>query len=107
MGAQINDLQDSDLIHTLLASERELIQARMQHSMNQLENTAQLSVLRKNIARMHSEARRREIAQGLNKDTLLHTHRRTFAVDGAEATGTDAEKGGFLAGVVDKLTGND
>ena len=107
MGAQISELQDAELIHSLLASERQLIAARMQHSMNQLENTSQLAVLRKDIARMHSEARRREIAQGLDKDSLLHTHRRSFSADGAEAAGGDAEKGGFLAGVVDKLTGKD
>ena len=39
------EMSDTELIHSLMDSERELIAARMRHSMNQLENTAGLKVL--------------------------------------------------------------
>ena len=104
MAEAITGMTDVELIHTLLDTERELIGARMRHSMNQLENTAHLRVLRKSIARFHTEARRREMDQGLRKDALVHTHRQTYQAADASADGADAEKGGFLSGIVDKLT---
>ncbi len=106
MGA-LQDKSDQELIHDLLDHERLLMADRMRHSANQLENTARLRMLRRTIARMHTEARRREIAQGLRKDTLLHTHRQTYEA-GTSASQADAEdKGGFLAGIVDKLSGKE
>jgi ribosomal protein L29 len=98
------EMTDVELIHTLMDTERELVGVRMRHSMNQLENTSTLAVLRKNIAQMHTEARRRELEQGMKKDTLLHTHRQTYSSDTAAAAEDGAEKGGFLSGIVDKLT---
>jgi ribosomal protein L29 len=100
----INGMTDVELIHSLLDTERELIGSRIRHSMNQLENTAGLKVLRKSIAQFHTEARRREIDQGLRKDTLLHAHRRSYQAGTASAGEGDAEKGGFLSGIVDKLS---
>ena len=97
------ELNDTELVHTLLDTERELIAARMRHSMNQLENTAGIKVLRRNIARMHTEARRREVEQGLKKDSLLHAHRQSYTAGSAAGEGEGAEKGGFLSGIVDKL----
>ena len=101
------DKSDQELIHDLLDTERSLIGARMRHSMNQLENTSQLKDLRRGIARMHSEARRRELDQGLKKDTLIHTHRQTFVAGSAEEGDGAADKGGFLSGIVDKLSGQE
>jgi large subunit ribosomal protein L29 len=101
------ELQDEQLIKSLLQNERDLLAMRMRHSMNQLENTSQLRNLRKDIARMHTEARRREAAQGLSKDSLLHTHRRAFTPEIGDADQAPAEKGGFLSGIVDKLSGKE
>lgn len=99
-------MSDAELVHNLLDNERELIAARMRHSMNQLENTAGLKVLRRNIARMHTEARRREVEQGLRRDTLLHTHRQSYTA-GAVGEGEGADKGGFLSGIVDKISASE
>lgn len=97
---------DVELIHELFDTERALIAARMRHSMNQLENTSQLKELRRDIARMQTEARRRELAQGLKKDALIHEHRQSYTA-GANSDQADADKGGFLSGIVDKLSGQE
>ena len=103
----LREKSDKELIHDLLDHERQLMADRMKHSANQLENTAGLRALRRSIARLHTEARRREIEQGLRKDTLLHTHRQTYASGAAPERPGGGDKGGFLAGIVDKLAGQD
>jgi hypothetical protein len=76
--------------------------------MNQLENTARLKVLRREIAQLRTEARARELANGLAKDDLIARHRSTFAgVRPAASGAAPAEKSGFLSGIVDKLTGKE
>jgi large subunit ribosomal protein L29 len=109
MAAAYADLSDADLVHKVFQTERDLVAARFKHSMNQLENTAKLGVLRRDIARLRTEARQREVKNGLPKGRLLEMHRATFA--GAAKQGSAeapaGEKGGFLSGIVDKLTGKD
>lgn len=118
MGA-FSDLSDEQLIHRVLEVERELVRTQFKHSMNQLQNTSRLRVLRHDIARMRTEARAREVAAGLNKDELLARHRRSFvdtlqSASAAASSGEQAasaqgssERGGFLSGIVDKLTGKE
>lgn len=102
---EIKTLSDEQLVHGLLSRERDLVIARFAHSMNQLENTASLAVIRKDIARMKSEARARELAAKLGKGTLVSKHRSSFGQGKAdEQAPQSAEKGGFLKGIVDKLT---
>ena len=105
--AGLAEKSDQELIHDLLDTERELIGVRMRHSMNQLENTAGLKDLRRTVARIHTEARRREIEQGLRKDTLLHTHRQSYVAGGVGEGDAGGDKGGFLSGIVDKLSGQE
>ena len=102
---QFSDLSDEQLVHQALTAERDLVSKRFKHKMNQLENQAQLGGIRRNIARMQTEARTREISQGLTKGALFAKHQGSFS--GASAGGSSApaaEKGGFLSGIVDKLT---
>ena len=54
--ALFTDLTDEQLVHKVLQVERDLVTARFKHSMNQLENTARLRVLRRDIARLQTEA---------------------------------------------------
>jgi len=105
--AESVEMSDEQLVHRVLQAERDLVAARFRHSMNQLENTATLRVIRRNIARWRTEARRREAEAELPKDTLLGRHARSFGADAAEAGDAPAEKGGFLSGIVDKLSPND
>jgi len=105
----LNELSDEQLTHRLFDVEHELVTARFQHSMNTLENTAVLKTMRKDIARIKTEARRRELEQGLAKDALIRNHRsswRTGESDASESS-TEEEKGGFLQGIVDRLSSND
>jgi ribosomal protein L29 len=101
------DLEDKDLVHQVLAKERTLVANRFSHSMNALENTASLRHLKKDIARLRTEARSREIKRGLAKDSLLHEHRQTFGDSSAMEDTEVQEKGGFLSGIVDKLAGKE
>ena len=110
MARAFADLSDEQLVHRVLQSERDLVAARFKHSLNQLENTAKLGVLRRDIARLRTEARARELAAGLRKGDLLAKHRTSFAGAGKPAAGGETkatEKGGFLSGIVDKLTGKE
>ena len=102
-----SELSDEQLVHSLLAQERELVAARFKHSLNTLEDTSTLRRLRRNIARLHTSARARERENGLPKGRLLHEHRASFSTSSDAAAEADAPKGGFLSGVVDKLTGKD
>lgn len=106
MSAKLNELSDEQLAHRVLQTERDLVAARFKHSMNQLENTSHLRTLRRDIARLRTEARGREKASGLEKDTLISRHSATFGANAASGA-AQAEKGGFLAGIVDKLTGKE
>ena len=102
---EIRSMTDEALTHQMFDAERELVQARFHHSMGTLENTSQIGILRKQIARIQGEARSREIAQGLRKGALIQSHRATYQAGTSSVSeeGSDAE-GGFLQGIVDKLT---
>ncbi len=104
MAGNFKELGDAELVHGIIAQERDLVGMRFKHSMNQLENTARLRVIRKEVARMRTELRTRERAAGLAKDELIQKHRSAFAAASADAG--SAAKGGFLSGVVDKLGSN-
>jgi len=101
------DLTDEQLVHQMLQVERDLVDARFRHSMNQLENTSRLGGLRKEIAQLKTEARKREAAAGLEKNALFTKHAASFGADTAASADAPAEKGGFLSGIVDKLTNKD
>jgi large subunit ribosomal protein L29 len=102
---EIRELSDEALTHRIFDVERELVSIRFQLSMGALENTSQISILRKQIARIKGEARNREIAQGLRKGTLVQGHRASYAGEVVSAeTDSSADEGGFLQGIVDKLT---
>ncbi len=106
--AEHQELSDEQLVHRMLEAERELVAARFKHSMNQLENTASLRSMRREIARLQTEARRREKEQGLAKNRLLSMHRASYAgAASAPVEEASAEKGGFLSGIVDRLTNKD
>jgi large subunit ribosomal protein L29 len=56
------DLGDEELIDRLASSKDDLFKLRFQHVTGQLDNTARLGHLRKDIARLNTELREREIA---------------------------------------------
>ncbi len=97
-------LSDQDLVNKYHQVQRELVRARFKHSSNQLENTASLRELRRTIARIKTEARRREIERGLPKNGLFASIRPVSEQGEATAQQTG---GGFLQGIVDKISGNE
>ena len=58
----LRDLGDSELLERLAPAKEELFNLRFQHVTGQLDNTARLGAVRKQIARLNTELREREIA---------------------------------------------
>lgn len=101
----VRKLADQELVHFLLSQERELVDRRFKHSLNRLENTSSLRDVRRNIARVRTELRAREIAAGVGPNSLARQHRGSYSHE-ADAP-SSSETGGFLSNVVDKLSADD
>jgi large subunit ribosomal protein L29 len=74
----LKDLTDEQVVHAELQLDRDLVGLRFRKNADQLRNVNQIKVVRRNIARVRTEQRRRELNGGLTKDTLLEQHRATF-----------------------------
>jgi large subunit ribosomal protein L29 len=99
--ASFKDLSDVELAAKLSESERAFVAARFKHSMNQLENTASLGIMRRDIARIKTEIGRREVSTGSPRGSLVGAHKSAAKRPVEEQAPV---KGGFLSGIVDKLT---
>jgi len=66
--SELRELNDSELIQRLLEAKEEHFNLRFQHATGQLDNTARLGDVRRNIARLQTLLREREIqaAEGSN-----------------------------------------
>ena len=107
--AEIRKFDDQQLVHEELRLEREFIHHRFAHRTGQLDDTSRLPKLRKDIARLRTVQRERELAQGLVVNSLRERYRASFDPDGSAAD-PDAAEGqakGFLKGIVDKVTGKE
>ena len=58
----ITELSDTDLVERLDETKEELFNLRFQHVTGQLDNSARLGQVRRDVARLHTELRAREIA---------------------------------------------
>jgi large subunit ribosomal protein L29 len=58
----LQDLSDTELLDQLASAKEELFNLRFQHVTGELDNTARLGVVRKQVARVNTELREREIA---------------------------------------------
>jgi len=61
-GAEVREMNDEVLTAKLAETKQELFNLRFQHATGQLENTARLGALKRDIARLTGELRVREIA---------------------------------------------
>ncbi len=59
---ELRDLGDAELLERLAEAKEEHFNLRFQHATGQLENTARLAQVKKEIARLHTLLREREIA---------------------------------------------
>jgi large subunit ribosomal protein L29 len=59
---EIREFNDTELADKLKAARSELFNLRFQLATGQLDNTARIAVIKKDIARLHTEIRSRELA---------------------------------------------
>ena len=59
--AEIRDLADDDLAQKLKDTRAELFNLRFQLATGQLDNTGRIAIVKKDIARLHTELRAREL----------------------------------------------
>jgi large subunit ribosomal protein L29 len=59
---ELTEMSDAELVHELGDAKRELFNLRFQLATGQLENTARIKQVKKNVARVKTEIRAREIA---------------------------------------------
>ena len=59
---EIRDLAETEIAEKLKESRTELFNLRFQLATGQLDNPGRIGVVKKNIARLHTELRAREIA---------------------------------------------
>ena len=94
-----------NLVASLGQTERDIVQARLDLAVGRLENTARVADLRKKYARISTQLRAAEIAGGLPKGALTGRAKMAKTGDAAPAAGGEEVKGGFLKGIVDRLSG--
>ena len=58
---EVRDLADSDLAQKLKDTRAELFNLRFQLATGQLDNTGRIAIVKKDIARLHTEVRTREL----------------------------------------------
>lgn len=102
---ELASLGDEALVHKELQLERDLLELRFRLKTNQLDNTASITKIRKDIARIRTAQRERELAQGLSNNALRNSHRGSFRA-GDAGEGTTASSSGFLKGISEKLGGD-
>ena len=63
------DMSDGELLEKLASAKEELFNLRFQHVTGQLDNSARLGVVRKQVARFNTEIRSRQIdaAEAMSK----------------------------------------
>jgi large subunit ribosomal protein L29 len=69
--AEFRDLKDDELAIRVVETRQELFNLRFQHATGQLDNSARLGQLKKDIARLETIIRQREIdvAEGSSQDS--------------------------------------
>lgn len=60
---EIREMGTQDLLERLAQMEKDYLQARMNHAVSPLDNPAKLTADRRNIARVKTELRRRELTK--------------------------------------------
>jgi len=58
---EVRELTTQDLVERLDATEEQLQKMKLNHSITPLENPSQIKLVRKDIARMKTELRQREL----------------------------------------------
>lgn len=100
--AEIKELSDEQLVHQELSIERQILDARFQKQLGTLEDTSVFANYRKDIARLRTEQRRRELEKSLPKNSFRSMFSGSFSYSDEESSSA-TESEGFLKGISDKL----
>ena len=95
--AELRELDDDELVGRLAETRQELFNLRFQHATGQLDNSARLRQLRRDIARMNTLIRDREIAHAEEQRVNAEAARQA-ALDARRARAAAAARG-VVAGV--------
>ena len=68
-GAELREMDEQELLDALAAAQQELFNLRFQHVTGQLDNYSRLRAVRKDIARLHTILREREIAEAEQQES--------------------------------------
>lgn len=67
--AELREMDEQELLDNLAAAQQELFNLRFQHVTGQLDNYSRLRAVRKDIARLHTILREREIAEAEQQES--------------------------------------
>lgn len=59
--SEIKELNEGEIASKVVAMEKELFKLKFQHGIRQLDNTAKLSMIKKDIARLKTIARQKKV----------------------------------------------
>ena len=68
-GAELREMDEQELLDGLASAQQELFNLRFQHVTGQLDNYSRLGAVRKDIARLHTVLREREIAEAEKQES--------------------------------------
>jgi large subunit ribosomal protein L29 len=68
-GAELREMDEQELLDNLAAAQQEMFNLRFQHVTGQLDNYSRLRAVRKDIARLHTILREREIAEAEQQES--------------------------------------
>ena len=99
--SELRDIDEDELANRLAEARQELFNLRFQHVTGQLDNYARLGQVRKDIARMNTVLREREIAaadaEEAAQDAAAEAERQAAAA--ARRARVEASRRGVVAGV--------
>ena len=95
--SELRDIDDDELVTRLTEARQELFNLRFQHVTGQLDNYARLGHVRKDIARMNTLLREREIQAADAEEAAAEADREAAA--SARRARVDASRRGVVAGV--------
>jgi large subunit ribosomal protein L29 len=102
----LHALDDKALVHREMALEREMLALTFRLRTGQLEDSSKLGRVRRDIARVRTAQRERELAAGKGKNSLRDAHRSSFVASaGSDSAAPETKSGGFIKGLVDKIGG--
>ena len=67
--AELREMDEQELLDNLSAAQQELFNLRFQHVTGQLDNYSRLRAVRKDLARLHTVLREREIAEAEQQES--------------------------------------